>query len=290
MSHAKSQSRKGAGRKKPAVAVPRGADRVEQYVDFACRVAQLAGERILPFFRSSLTVDNKSERGGFDPVTAADRAAEEVIRSEIARVFPDHGIVGEEHGETDGGAELTWVIDPIDGTRSFIIGQLHWGVLIALNDGRQPIVGVMHQPFVNETFVGHPGGAAWRQGSARRPLRTRRCPRLEDAIVCTTHPDQFETRSERAAFGMVKAKSRMVRYGGDCYSYCLLAMGLVDVVIESGLYPYDVQAVIPIVKGAGGVMTDWSGAAADRGGQVVAAGDPELHQVVREILAWGRRG
>jgi myo-inositol-1(or 4)-monophosphatase len=260
---------------------------IDEYVDFACHVAHLAGERILPFFRSEIAIDNKSAGGGFDPVTEADRAAEDVIRGEIARRFPGHSIVGEEHGQTDGDAGLTWVIDPIDGTRSFIIGQLHWGVLISLNDGKRPIAGVMHQPFVAETFVGFPGAAEWRRGNARRPLRTRRCARLQNAVACTTHPDQFETPTERAAFGMVKANARLVRYGGDCYSYALLAMGLVDLVIESGLRPYDVQALIPIVEGAGGVMTDWRGGPADQGGQVIAAGDPNLYRAVLDILSWG---
>lgn len=260
---------------------------VGEYVEFACRVARLAGERILPFFRSALAVDNKSRSGGFDPVTAADRAAEDVIRREILRMFPEHSIVGEEHGQIQGSGGLTWVIDPIDGTRSFIIGQLHWGVLIALNDGTRPIVGVVHQPFVGETFAGFPGGAEWRRNSTRRPLCTRRCAGLGNAVVCTTHPDQFETPAEQAAFAAVKAKARMVRYGGDCYLYALLAMGLVDVVIESGLRPYDVQALIPIVEGAGGVMTDWRGGPPDRGGQVIAVGDSNLRRELLEMVSHG---
>lgn len=258
------------------------------YLEFACRLADEAGARILPYFRRALTVDNKSASGGFDPVTAADRSAEAAIRDEIAKAYPSHAILGEEHGRTGGEATLTWLIDPIDGTRSFILGQLHWGTLIALNDGGRPIVGVVHQPFVGETFVGFPGGAEWRRGDERRRLSTRPCVRLDDAIVCTTHPDHLAGRAERAAFDLVAARARLVRYGGDCYSYCLLAMGLVDLVIESGLFPYDVQPLIPIVEGAGGVVTDWSGGRADRGGQVVAAGDRSLHEAVLGILAWGR--
>jgi myo-inositol-1(or 4)-monophosphatase len=258
------------------------------YLEFACRAARLAGERILPHFRRPVAITNKGEPGDFDPVTAADRAAEAVIREEIAKAFPTHGIVGEEHGTTPGDARFTWVIDPIDGTRSFILGQLHWGTLIALNEDGRPLVGVVHQPFVGETFVGFPGGAEWRRGDERRRLATRACPRLDDAAVSTTHPGNFASAVERAAFDLVAARARLVRYGGDCYAYCLLAMGLVDVVIESGLFPYDVQAIIPIVEGAGGVVTDWAGGPADRGGQVIAAGDRTLHRALLEILAWGR--
>ncbi len=258
-----------------------------EYLDFACRLAVLAGERILPHFRRALVVDDKSGGAAFDPVTAADREAEEAIRREITARFPEHAILGEEHGRTEGRAGFTWVIDPIDGTRSFILGQLHWGTLIALNDGTRPVVGVMHQPFVGETFVGGPDHAEWRRGTERRRLRVRACARVGDAVVCTTHPNVF-TPEERAVFDQVAASARMTRYGGDCYQYCLLAMGLVDVVIEARLQPYDVQAVIPIIEGAGGLLTDWSGAAADQGGQVVAAGDRHLHEAVLGILAPAR--
>ena len=225
--------------------------------------------------------------GGFDPVTAADRAAEQVIRTAITAAFPEHAILGEEHGRQDGSSDLTWVIDPIDGTRSFILGQLHWGVLVALHDGTRPIVGVMHQPYVGETFTGAAGGAEWRRGAQRRRLRTRACASLDQAVLATTHPDVFATRAERAAFDLLASRARMVRYGGDCYSYCLLAMGLIDAVIESTLQPYDVQALIPIVEGAGGCMTTWGGEPADQGGQVIAAGDPVLHRALLEVLAWG---
>lgn len=261
---------------------------IDDYLAFACRLAELAGAAILPHFRAPVDIENKAGAGGYDPVTIADRAAETAIRGEIARVYPNHSIHGEEHGYSAGSEALTWVIDPIDGTRSFIIGQLHWGTLIALNDGARPILGVMHQPYVGESFVGSPRGAELRRSASARALHGRACASLEDAVLCTTHPGLFVLPGERAAFQLLAAKARLTRYGGDCYSYCLLAAGLVDLVVESQLKPYDVQALIPIIEAAGGVITTWSGGPAYEGGQVVAAGDPHLHRIALEILSWGR--
>ena len=159
-----------------------------------------------------------------------------------------------------------WVIDPIDGTRSFILGQMHWATLIALNDGDGPVVGVAHQPYVGESFMGTQGGGAqWRRGSERRALKTRRCPRLSDAVVACTDPKMFVTAAERSAFDRVAARARLTRWGGDCYAYCLLAMGLIDIVIEASLHAYDVQALMPIVGEAGGVITTWTGERVRRG-------------------------
>jgi len=262
-------------------------EQISSYLEFACRLGELAGEVILPHFRAPLEVDNKAAPGGYDPVTVADRAAEEAIRSEIVRVYPEHAIYGEEHGRTPGSAGLTWVIDPIDGTRAFILGQLHWGTLVALNDG-SPVLGVMHQPFVEETFFGSPLGAGVKRRRETRPLRTRACAGLASAAVCTSHPEQFSNRQERAAFELVAAKARMVRFGGDCYNYCLLAAGMIDLVIESALHAYDVQALIPIIKAAGGVMTDWHGQPCDEGGAVIAAGDARLHAHVLPMLGWAQ--
>ena len=281
------------------------------YLEFACRLGELAGGVILPHFRLALEVDNKAAPGhdplttanqtgaivtemapgygaasAYDPVTVADRSAEEAIVAEIARVYPEHAIYGEEHGRKAGSAGLTWVIDPIDGTRAFILGQLHWGTLIALNDGARPMLGVMHQPYVGETFVGSPSGAFLRRGGREDRLRTRPCSNLREARVCTSHPDQFARREERAAFDLIASKARLTRYGGDCYNYCLLAAGLIDLVIESQLFAYDVQALIPMIEAAGGVMTGWDGQPCYQGGAVIAAGDPRLHRSVLEMLAW----
>jgi myo-inositol-1(or 4)-monophosphatase len=258
-----------------------------EHLEFACALAAAAGEAILPHFRQPIAVEDKGGARGYDPVTAADRAAEAVIRAGIAQAFPDHGILGEEHGRVPGASNLTWVIDPIDGTRSFILGQLHWGTLIALHDGTRPVAGVMHQPYVGETFAGAVGVAAqWRRGGERRNLRTRRCPRIEDAAVATTDPRHFDTPDRMAAYRAVTGRALFTRYGGDCYCYTQLAMGLTDVVIETGLQPYDVQALIALIEAAGGAISDWRGGACDQGGDVLACGDPALHaELLRRIAA-----
>lgn len=255
------------------------------YLEFAYDAALAAGREILPHFRRALAVEDKGSPAGYDPVTVADRAAEASIRTAIARTYPDHGIRGEEQGWQKGGAPYTWVIDPIDGTKSFILGQLHWATLIALHDGERVVAGVAHQPYVGESFVATvEGPAQWRRGEERRTLATRRCPRLGDAIVACTHPSMFRTPDDRAAFDRVAGGARLTRWGGDCYAYCLLAMGLIDIVIESTLQAYDIQALIPIVTAAGGVITGWGGGGCDEGGSVVACGDPMLHGQVLRLL------
>lgn len=258
---------------------------LEEFTEFASRLAEIASRAILPHFRATIEVENKAGAGNFDPVTIADRAAERAIRDEIERVYPGHGILGEEHGAKAGRDGLTWVIDPIDGTRAFIIGQLHWGVLIALNDGERPVVGLMHQPFTGETFSGSRLGAQWRRGSERRTLHTRKCSRIEDAVVSATDPAMFKSGAERDAFRALASRAKMRRYGGDCYSYCLVAAGFIDLVIEAGLQPYDIQAMIPIIERAGGIVTTWSGKSAANGGQCVVAGDPVVHKLALEALS-----
>jgi histidinol phosphatase-like enzyme (inositol monophosphatase family) len=260
--------------------------RAAEFLEFAHRTAQAAGAVILPHFRAALDVANKGGARGYDPVTVADHAAETVISAAIASTYADHGIRGEEHGWQKGASNYTWVIDPIDGTRSFILGQMHWATLIALNDGERIVAGVAHQPYVGESFLATAGGEAqWRRGSERRTLITRRCASIGDAVVACTDPKMFGTAGERAAFDRVADRARLTRWGGDCYAYCLLAMGLIDVVIEASLHAYDVQALIPIVEAAGGAMTTWTGARCDEGGSVVACGDPALHPQVLGVLA-----
>jgi myo-inositol-1(or 4)-monophosphatase len=256
-----------------------------EYLEFAHRTALRAGEAILPHFRRAIEVEDKRNFMGYDPVTVADHAAEHVIRDAIRAAYPTHGIHGEEHGREAGSSPLTWVIDPIDGTKSFILGQLHWGILIALHDGNAPVVGVAHQPFVGESFVGVAGELAqWRRLDERRNLRTRSCAAIEQAIVVTTDPRQFVTPAERRALSLVSGNARFLRYGGDCYCYTQLAMGLVDVVIENGLQPYDIQALMPIVEAAGGRVTNWAGGSCEQGGPVIACGDPTLHKALVSLL------
>lgn len=254
------------------------------FAAFALRAAVDAGQVILPHFRAPIAIDDKGGARGYDPVTEADRAAEAVIRAAIGARYPDHGIEGEEHGRVDGRSPFTWVIDPIDGTRSFILGHLHWATLIALNDGERPRVGVAHQPFVGESFVAADGVSTWQRGNERRTLRTRACASIGHASVVTTDPRHFASDRQRHAYGCATGGARLVRYGGDCYCYTQIAMGLVDVAIETGLQPYDIQALIPLVENAGGAISDWSGGPCDRGGDVLACGDPALHaEILRRI-------
>ncbi len=256
------------------------------FLEFAYDMALAAGKAIRPHFRTALQVADKGGPRGYDPVTVADRAAEAVIRARIERAHPDHGIRGEELGWRKGTSRYTWVIDPIDGTRSFILGQMHWATLIALHDGRRVVVGVAHQPYVGESFLAEAGAAAeWRRGRERRRLHTRRCRSLEEAVLASTDPTMFRTNRDRAAFRRVADRVRLTRWGGDCYAYCLLAMGLIDVVIESSLHAYDIQALIPIVESAGGTITAWDGRPCEEGGSVVACGDRDLHQKVLKRLA-----
>jgi myo-inositol-1(or 4)-monophosphatase len=249
-------------------------------VDLGAFIDQLAtesGNAIRPFFRTSLGVEDKGGSRGFDPVTAADRAAELAMRAMIRKQFPDHGIVGEEFGPERADAEFVWILDPIDGTKSFISGMPAWGTLIALTRAGQPVFGMMHQPFIAERFTGDGGAAHYRGPAGDRALTVRPCASLAEAVLYTTSP-RLMTAADGAQFAAVEAAVRLSRYGGDCYSYCMLAAGLVDLVIETELKPYDVAALIPIITGAGGIITTWSGESAMAGGRIVAAGDRRVHE------------
>ncbi|MBI4276199.1 MAG: histidinol-phosphatase, partial [Rhizobiales bacterium] len=238
-------------------------------IDFAAFVDQLAtvsGEAILPFFRTSLSIENKGVAGAFDPVTAADRAAETAMCALIRRNFPGHGIVGEELGKERADAEYVWVLDPIDGTKSFIAGMPAWGTLIALARSGKPVYGMMHQPFTGERFTGDGGSARYRGPAGERALRVRPCADLREAVLFTTSP-RLMKKTDRAAFARVEDAVRLSRYGGDCYAYCMLAAGHVDLVIETELKIHDVMALIPIIRGAGGVITTWDEEPPEHGGR-----------------------
>lgn len=251
----------------------------------AHELADAAGRVVLPYFRRRLTVHNKARDGSFDPVTAADRAAERVIGKMLSERVPDHGMVGEEFGNRNAGAMFKWVIDPIDGTRSFVTGSPLWGTLIGLMRNDEPYLGLIDQPYTRERLWSGPKASFIREATGRtRRIRCRPCSALTDAVFMTTHPDNFVRGAEEEGYLRVKRKARMTRYGGDCYSYCLLAAGFVDLVIESGLKPYDVLALIPVVEKAGGVMTAWDGGTAAEGGRIIAAGDPRLHEAVIKLL------
>ena len=255
-------------------------------VDFATFVdelATLAGEAIGPFFRTSLGVDNKSGNG-FDPVTEADRAAETVMRALIHRTFPTHGIVGEEFGDERPDAPYVWVLDPIDGTKSFISGMPAWGTLIGLLKDGAPVYGMMHQPFIGEHFTGDGASAHYRGPAGERQLTARECAAVKDAILFTTSP-LLMSEEERGRFGHLEKAVRLSRYGGDCYAYCMVAAGFVDLVVECGLKPHDIIPLIPIIEGAGGIVTDWNGATPLRGGRIIAAGDRRVHEQALRLLA-----
>jgi len=250
---------------------------------FIGRLATASGETILPFFRTSLSVDDKGAAHDFDPVTEADRAAEAVMRRLIKANFPKHGIVGEEFGNEREDAEYVWVLDPIDGTKSFIAGFPTWGTLIALMHGGMPVFGMMHQPFIGERFSGDNGSAFYSGSAGKRMLAARRCASLQDATMFTTSP-LLMNEADRATFGRVERTVRLSRYGGDCYSYCMLAAGHLDLVIETELKPYDIAALIPIVAGAGGIVTTWEGKPAMGGCRIVAAGDRRVHDAALKLL------
>ncbi len=258
----------------------------EGYLDFAHRLAELSGATILPYFRHALVVKNKAGGAGYDPVTAADRAAERAIRAAIAKSFPDHGILGEEFATVPGAGRYQWVLDPIDGTRAFIMGSPLWGTLIGLVDGGKPVLGLMDQPFTRERFWAYRGAARMRTPDGRtRRLKTRGCSKLAEAVLTSTHPDLFNSPKDQAAFGRLKARARMTRYGGDCYGYCLLAAGFVDVVVEAGLKAHDVAALIPIIESAGGRITTWDNKPALHGGRILAAGDARVHEEALALLS-----
>ena len=255
-------------------------------VDFAAFVDQLAsasGDAILPFFRTSLGVEDKGSAAGFDPVTAADRAAENAMRALIKQNFPAHGIVGEEYGNERVDAEYVWVLDPIDGTKSFITGMPAWGSLIALTRNGEPVYGMMHQPFIRERFAGDGGAAQYRGPAGERALNVRPCAALSDAMLLTTSP-RLMNDADGAAFRTVEQVVKLSRYGGDCYAYCMLAAGHLDIVIESGLKDVDIVPLIPIIEGAGGAVAAWDGGPANRGGSVVAVGDRRLLEPVLALL------
>jgi histidinol phosphatase-like enzyme (inositol monophosphatase family) len=256
-------------------------------VDFAAFVeelARVAGDAIRPYFRTALGVEDKSRGAPFDPVTAADRAAEQAMRTLIQSTFPDHGIIGEEFGDDRPDASFVWVLDPIDGTKSFIAGMPAWGTLIGLLKDGAPVYGMMHQPFIGESFFGDGQGARYRGPAGDRRMAARSCAGLSDAVLFTTSP-LLMSEDERTRYTAVEKRARLARYGGDCYAYCMVAAGFVDLVIEAGLKAHDIVPLIPIIEGAGGMVTDWNGESPLAGGRIIAAGDRRVHAQALKLLA-----
>ena len=248
-------------------------------------LADLAGAKIRPYFRKTLAVENKHRDGGFDPVTVADKAAERVMRQAIRKRFPDHAITGEEYAAHQSDSRYRWVLDPIDGTRGFMCGLPTWGTLIGLLDDGTPVLGLMDQPHTRERFWAARGKAQMRGADGKvRTLKTRACSALDQAVLTTTSAEMFKSRAEQAAFARVSCAAKMVRHGADCFGYAMVAAGHIDVVLEAGLKDVDIVALIPIIEAAGGRVTSWTGTSATSGGNVLATGDPRLHDKLLRML------
>ncbi len=248
--------------------------------DFACELADIAATITLSYFKKPIGVTDKDKGAGFDPVTQADQEAEKAIRKVIEARYPEHRICGEEFGRKETDSPFEWYLDPIDGTRAFISGLPVWGTLISLAYNNEPIIGVIDQPYINERYLGWPGGASL-NGEV---IKSRPCSTLATATLSTTDPDLFMA-GERAAFDQILSETQLVRYGLDCYAYAVVAAGHMDIVIESGLKPWDMMALIPVVKGAGGDATSWNGSSAGEDGRLIAVGDKALLSAATKILA-----
>jgi histidinol phosphatase-like enzyme (inositol monophosphatase family) len=252
-------------------------ERLEALDAFLIALNRAAAAVSLPLFRGDHGLENKSAKGSFDPVTEADRGAEGAIRRLIGERFPEHGVIGEEYGEDRPGAEFVWVLDPVDGTRAFVAGLPVWTTLIALRFHGEPVLGSIGQPFLDELFIGHAGGSRLISRGATRPLSVRQGAPLADAIIATTDPEACFDVAELAAWRQVRAAARLARLGCDAYAYAMVAAGTIDLVVEAGLRSWDVEAAVPVIEGAGGLVTDWRGERVGRdGGQMAIAGDRAL--------------
>jgi myo-inositol-1(or 4)-monophosphatase len=255
----------------------------DAYIATAHALAERAGAVILPHFRAGTAVHDKGG-ASFDPVTAADRDAEAAIRKMLADAYPAHGIVGEEFGNERADAEYCWIIDPIDGTRAFILGQPLWGTLIGLTAGGAPLLGMMDQPYTKERFWSGETESFFARDGETRTMRVRACGAIGEAVLACTTPDMFEG-PDAERFERLSRAVRLRRFGGDCYNYCLLALGQIDLVVEAGLKPFDILPLVPIIERAGGVVSTWEGGDPRDGGRIIAAGDARLHAAAVEMLS-----
>ena len=249
----------------------------------ALEVADAAAVETLRWFRKPSLSANNKDREGYDPVTQADWAAEKVMRTVLASRRPQDAIIGEEQLDKPGTSGLSWILDPIDGTRGYISGTPTWGTLVAVNDGTSPILGIIDQPYIGERYVGGFGHSFMERDGLKIGLATRQIKALSQATVFTTYPE-IGNKTEFQGFHQVADKCKLVRYGMDCYAYALLAAGHIDLVIEAGLKSYDIQAPIAIVRAAGGVASNWLGGEAMDGGNCLCSATPELHEAALEVL------
>jgi myo-inositol-1(or 4)-monophosphatase len=257
---------------------------IAEALSFAKQAVRGGGEIALRYFRQALAVDNKLSKGSFDPVTRADREVEAYLREELIRSCPDFGVIGEEDGATPGTTDINWIVDPIDGTKAFISGFPTWGILVGLQQDDRVLAGLMYQPATGELFYGSGAGAFLEDKGQTLAMQSRQTVCLEEALLYCTHESMFATQDNLAAFRRISGKARLQRFGGDCYSYCMLALGQVDLVVEDTLQPYDIVPLIPIIEAAGGVITDADGKTPVGGGFVVAAANKKLHEEVMALL------
>jgi myo-inositol-1(or 4)-monophosphatase len=262
----------------------------KELAEFAVTLAEAAGKVILPHFRATdLRIAAKkqgpAEEGGYDPVTEADRAAEAAMRRLIEDAFPGHGIEGEEFGASAGDSGLTWVLDPIDGTRAFVCGLPTWTVLVALKEEGRPRIGVIHQPVLGETFLGMPSGAWLITSRGRSVLRTHSSATLATARAGTTLPDIYTSPRQRHMLATVRKSARELRYDADAYFYAMVAAGHMDLAFDTRMQPHDMAALLPVVEGAGGVVSDWSGGRDFSGGDILAAASERLRDELLEAFA-----
>ncbi len=268
--------------------MPLSQDRLQALEAFAVELAAVAGDVILPLFRADHGLEDKglTKDGLFDPVTQADKGAEAAIRQAVGARFPDHGFIGEEYGEDRSDAEFVWVLDPIDGTRAFIAGLPLWTTLIGLRHQGRPVVGMIGQSYLGEVFIGSAGGSRMIRKGSERPLHVRPCVGLDQALIATTDHNIFKGPKLEAWNG-VRQAARLARYGCDAYAYAMVALGTLDLVVETGLKAWDIEAAMPLLEGAGGFVTDWRGEPIGQaGGQMVIAGDRRvLDQALRHLAA-----
>lgn len=256
---------------------------LQVFEDFSLELCGAAAEIAVPIFRSGCGHDDKGSGRGFDPVTEADRGAEAAIRRLIEARFPDHGVIGEEYGADRPDAEFVWVLDPIDGTRAFISGLPLWTTLVALKQAGRVVIGAVSAPALGEAFIGGPSGANRIRDGVIEAIRTRACPRLDQATISTTDPALFDTRRRRG-WEQLCAATRLARLGCDAYAYAMVAAGRMDVVAETGLKPWDWAAPMALVRCAGGVVADWSGADPEGESSFLAVGDPMLFGPAQRAL------
>lgn len=255
----------------------------EELISVAAELAEAARAATLSHFRTAGLSAETKEADHFDPVTVADRLSEQRMRAILARRRPQDAVLGEEMGPTPGTSGLTWVLDPIDGTRSYLAGTPTWGVLISVADKTGPIYGLIDQPYIGERFEGGFGRAEMVGPHWRRPLRSRAARPLSEAILMSTFPE-VGTPDEGAAFRRLVSQCRLTRYGIDCYAYALIAAGHIDLVVEAGLQAYDVGAPIAVIEASGGIVTTWQGQPAQQGGQILAAANREIHAAAMAVL------